>query len=525
MLCLRNCTKIFFKNVICFSVSIFFFTNCETKLKSTSKDVLSGEGRLIFDAIINEKFKSSKASGLAVGLVVGNQTYTQTLGFSDVSDKKEFCDTTIFCAGILSESVTASLALALCYHKKVNVEIPIVDVLNHFSLNSDSYKSITLKNLLTQTSGVPKLSVLWDDPNMGDSALYATTWSIRLLQPEFIPPGSKVVRSAYNFDIAADFIEHLSGMKLNEFAQKYLFKPLEMSRSSFSPFVDFEKDVSKPHYIADWLSYDFRVLPDYPLNGEHAGSIGWHTTIADAVKWMSMLVHEGRFGDEIILPARIAKIMTTPLFKTSQSGDYMGIGLEAKSIKGANYFYKTGVVGGFEHSLILIPSLNIGVMVVTNSISDFQTLVFAQELIGTITQRSIPKYKASVHYQMGKVFKETNSIDSALIFFRDNKNSPLYDCTELALSQFGANLYYRLGYEDAALKIFSKCVEWYPKSAYAHLNLAEYYVSKLNIGEAEKQIKFVIELSAGEFDIEKRVVLVKKTIELIKEKELYEKEK
>lgn len=486
------------------------------------ESILSEEDRAIIDSIVEQKFNTVAVSGLAVGVVVGNQTHTRTMGYSDVSTNRLFSDSTVFCAGVLSEAVTASLFLALQHNYKVSMNTPVAEILNHFSLSSDTYQNISVKNLLTQTSGVPKLSVLWDYPNMGDSALYATTWGIRLLEPEFQPPGTKVVRSPYNFDIAADCIEHVSEMSLDKFAKKYMFNPLQMHHSTYKPVFNGGEDFSKPHQIVDWLTYEYGVVSDYPLNGEHAGSIGWHTSINDAVRWISMLMNNGQFDGKTILPSKITKLMTSPHYKTNISDAFMGFGLEVKSVDGLDYYYKTGFTGGFEQSLIMLPSLKTGVVVITNAVSDFQPEVFAQELISSIINKVIPKYKTPVHLKMGKVLKTTQSVDSALLVFEKNRTNDFYDCSDIALSQFGMNLHYHLNREEDALKVFQKCVELFPNSAYAHLNLAEYYAANMNYKQAEKELYIVKTIENTEFDVKERVKLVETSIDLIKEKENYE---
>jgi len=498
---------------------LLLVAGCQMNQESMVQPILSEEDKSIIDTIIEQKFNAVPVSGLAVGVVVGKEMHTSTMGYSDVSTNSLFTDSTIFCAGVLSEAVTASLSLALEHHYKVSVNTPVAEILNHFSLNSDTYQNISVKNLLTQTSGVPKLSVLWDYPNMGDSALYATTWGIRLLEPEFQPPGTKVVRSPYNFDIAADCIEHASEMPLNQFAKQYMFNPLQMHHSTYKPDFNGGGDFSRPHQIVDWLTYEYGVVSDYPLNGEHAGSIGWHTSINDAVRWISMLLNNGQFEGKTILPSKITKIMTSPHYKTNISDAYMGFGLEIKSVEGLDYYYKTGFIGGYEQSLIMIPSIKTGVVVITNAVSDFQPEVFAQELISSIIYKVIPKYKTPIHLKMGKVLKATQSVDSALFVYEKNRANDFYDCSDIALSQFGMNLHYHLNRAEDALKVFHKCVELFPNSAYAHLNLAEYYAANMDYKQAEKELSLIKKLGDNEFDVKERMALVETSIDLIKEKE------
>jgi len=387
---------------------LYFMVGCGNYLKDGQTTSLSQHDRAMIDSIIASKFHSHPVPGLAVGLVVGDQIYTKTVGYSDAINFIDFNESTVFCTGVISETFTASLALALKHHFKVDLNEPISKYLPHFSLNSSTYKNITINHLLTQTSGVPRHGVFWDFPNMGDSALWHTTWSIRLQEPEFETPGTKVVRSPYNFDIAADLIAHASNSRFEDFVTKYLFTPLQMKMSTYDADKIFSSNYARPHQISSWLTNQFETTSDYPINGEHAGSIGWHTNIEEATRWISMLLNGGKYNEKQILPAKLVHQMMTPTLKTDQVGSFVGLGWEIKTINGTQVFIKAGAVGAFENALVMIPEFKMGVMVVVNAQTDFMPDIFAQELLFSIKNKNVPQYRPSIHYEMGRILNSTH---------------------------------------------------------------------------------------------------------------------
>ena len=499
----------------------FLLSSCHQQRKSLNFHPINDTGESIINHIIENKFEAVPVPGLAVGIVSDTEEYLYTLGHSDLSTNAVFTDSTSFCAGVLSETMTASLALALEHNYTVNLDEPVSRVLSHFALNSDTYQKITLQHLLTNTSGVPKLNVTWDYPNLSDSALYQTTWSIRLLEPEFPTPGTQVIRSSYNFDIAADFISNASRLQFDKFADTYMFQPLQMKQSTYKPSPESLKTYSKPHEVKDWLTYAFTPRSEYPLNGEHAGSIGFHTTLGDLTKWMSMILNNGQYKGKMILPENLATSLTQPKYATNTPGSYIGLGLEIKIVNDIAICYKTGQVGGFEQSLLLVPALKIGIVVITNASSDFQTEVFAHELLTAVTNKQIPKYKKSLHIKMGEIYKTTSSIDSVLQYFEANMDNQQYEVSDLTLSHFGMTLFHRLNKKQDALQVYLKGNLLFPQSAYIHLNLAEYYIANRKVEDAERELSLISTLHNNEFDVIERIELLENAITLIKEKENY----
>jgi len=510
-----------FKPLFLFSLVTFTTISCTNSPKKNQAEELTSTDKLMVDSIIGLKYNCNPISGLAVGLVIGDQTYTRTMGYSDVSKQTPFTDSTLFCTGIISETFTSSLALALNNQFDIDLNEPVSKYLPHFSLNSKTYNEITIKHLLTQTSGVPRHGLIWDLPNMSDSALFQTTWSIRLQEPEFEKPGTRVVRSPYNFDIAADLIGSASKMRFQDFAAQYMLKPLKMQKSTYNPDNIFKTNYAKPHLVNNWLTYEYAPTNDYPINGEHAGSIGLHTTIEETTHWISMLVNNGKYNKKQILPSKLVAQMMSPVFKTDQkTGSAVGLGWEIKNQNGTQIFIKSGTIGGFDHALVIIPQFNMGVMVATNAQSDFEPAIFAQELLFNIKNKTRPNYRPSIHIEMGRILNSTNSIDEAISFFNKvyQNNQGSYFCSDLALSQFGSNLLYRLGRETDALKVFETCLAIYPNSVYAHLNLAEFYLYQKNIEKTENKLIEIEKIVNNEPDVVSRIKTIKGTLELLKEK-------
>lgn len=308
-------------------------------------------------------------SGIAVVVIKGDAVYYRTTGNRRCRSDEPFTDSTVFFTGNLSEPLLATAMLKLAGEGKVNLDSPVVDYLSYFKMAGASYRDITIRHLLTHSSGVPKHSADWDIPNVADNSLELTTHSISLQEPKFMPAGSRIVRSPYNYDILADLIAKVSRTSFEDAVSRLVFQPLGMRSSTFL----------KSEIPEGRLVYPCGVEL-YPYNREHAGSIGFHTTVTDMARWMYMLLHNGSTGTARYLGEKWGRELVRPQLGTGDE-TYIGLGWEIKRTKGALTLSKSHQMGGFSEALMLEPGQSIGVLVVGNTGEDLNAGAVAEQLM------------------------------------------------------------------------------------------------------------------------------------------------
>ena len=146
-------------------------------------------------------------------------------GFSNIEHDIENTPKTIYHIASLNKPITAIGVMLLHQEGKLNIEDPISEHLPNYP-NGDK---ITIKNLLSQTSGIPSYNRF---PDYGEYAKRQNTLNevVDWFRDEelLFEPGSKYGYSNSNFVLLAYLIETVSGLAYQEYMEKVIFDPLEM---------------------------------------------------------------------------------------------------------------------------------------------------------------------------------------------------------------------------------------------------------------------------------------------------------
>src|SRR5690606_16536719 len=242
--------------------------------------------------------------------------------------------------------------------------------LPYFRLGDNDVSGITIRHLMNQPSGVPVHAPLWDHPDFSDDALETTTQSIRFQEPAFTPPGSRVKRSPYNYDLLADLIAKVSGMDFEDYMQAAILSPLGMANSFFPTDGGFKDTVAHPHHIVDGLTYALDTIGSYPAHREHSGSMGLHVTTADLPQWLHMFVHwrMTTIGD-VFLPAKWVDLSFSHF--PTDSNTAIGFGWEVSSAAIGQVYEQFHDIGGFSAHVAMIPERKLAVALISNISGDF----------------------------------------------------------------------------------------------------------------------------------------------------------
>lgn len=462
-----------FRDTILLAVISTFLVRCaeeETHIRSLKAD----SAELV--NFIEDVRNAHELPSIGAAVVIGGEVFSEVIGSRDLNDS------IVYFMGNLSEVMVATTIAKLVSENRIGLDDPVAKHLPYFRLGNEQHEEITIRHLLTQSSGIPKHNAVWDIPYDGDDALKRTTVSIAEQQPEFTA-GTKVKRSQYNFDILADLIRHVSGTSFEEFTSKNIFAPLKMHSSSFDVKSLPDHLVAKPHAIHNWLSLQRDSIDRYPYNPEHSGSIGFHSSIHDVGKLMSTLLNETGF-----LRPEVQKEFLTSQYRTGKD-TFVGLGWEgAKGNK--LVLTKDHQIGGFSGAMTFVPEDKIGVAIVSNSSDQFDAHLISQQIISWIYNGRLKKPKTPVYIAMARKLNQTEQIDSALSVYtilKDQSNEH-FDFSEEALSEFGVLLAHKLARYEDAKHVFRFVKKEFPESKIVSINLAETLVLQDSIVQAELEL-------------------------------------
>lgn len=312
---------------------IAFLSSCEKKqlLQPTSNPASVGVAteklaeidKYILDAISEKRIPGGTFLLAKNGKIV----YDKSFGLSNSSINKAYTNDDIYRLASMTKAVTSVSIMQLYEQGKIDLDEPVYNyipsfkdqvVLDTFEPSDSTFttvpveKAITIRNLLTHTSGIVygsfnpgKLMAVYEkfDMNVGFSH---PTWSTE----EWIDKLAKVplahqpgARFSYglNMDVLGRIIEVVSGQPLDVYFKENIFDKVGMPDSYFYlPNDKFERlvpvymKVRGEYKTADELGLTAGV--DYPKQGPRnlfAGGAGLSSTAMDYAKFLETLVTGG----------------------------------------------------------------------------------------------------------------------------------------------------------------------------------------------------------------------------------------
>jgi CubicO group peptidase (beta-lactamase class C family) len=500
----------------CCALAILSWGSCTQKLPVRTTRAFSAQRIDKLNAFLDTYQKNFGTPGIAVSIVSKDSVYQTALGQAD-GQGAPFTISTNFLAGSISEPMLAMAALKLADEGRIDLDEPVVNYLPYFKMGGKSYTKITVRHLLTHTSGIPHYNMMWDMPNNKANAPEVTTRSIATQQPDFAVPGSKVKRSPYNYDILADLISKVTGKPFEAYVSSHIFEPLNMGASSYLR----PKATAQPFHTVDWLTYRIQQDTIYPYNRENGGSGGLHTNATDMSRWMyALLENATSLPSKGTIAPSLLKEATSVQFKT-KGNKAVGFGWEIDTNNGKQILTKGSRYGGFADQVILMPDDKIGVMVSSNiSDPDLDPTALARLIAAWLNGKPLITPKVPVSMAMNQALARTGSINKAFNVFIEAKNSPAtqYDISAAILSQFGMNLLHRVHDKQKALQAFQFCVQQYPRSAYAQMNLAEGYIFAKDAANTRKAIDAARSLPDDSGLKASYLAYLKENLEILEEK-------
>jgi CubicO group peptidase (beta-lactamase class C family) len=159
----------------------------------------------------------------------GKPIYQQALGYADYNSKRMLNDSSVFELASVSKQFTAMGIMILKDRKLLSYENNIKKYFPQLP-----YDNITIRNLLTHTSGIPsyedQFEKNWDRKKIAFNK-DIIDMLVQRHDTLFFQPGTKWKYSNTGYALLASIIEKVSGMSYNDFMAVNIFKPLGMNHT------------------------------------------------------------------------------------------------------------------------------------------------------------------------------------------------------------------------------------------------------------------------------------------------------
>ncbi len=257
------------------------------------------------DSAVLKAVADKQLPGGVLWLESGGNAYHRAYGLRAIEPAAEtMTEDTLFDAASLTKVVATTPSILLLLERgKLKLDAPARDYLPEFK----NPETITVRHLLTHTSGLrPGLSrwPAWTGYDTGIRMACAETSTTK--------PGAAFRYSDINFILLGEIVRRVSGLPLNEFAQKELYGPLKMKDTGYLPATNRYPRVAPTERISGQCLRGQVHDPTARAMGGVAGHAGVFTTAADLARYARMFLNGGELDGVRVFRPETVRLMTTP---------------------------------------------------------------------------------------------------------------------------------------------------------------------------------------------------------------------
>jgi CubicO group peptidase (beta-lactamase class C family) len=324
------------------------------------------------DAIFTP-LKSTSAPGAAVLVVHNGQTvFRRGYGITDLRTLRRIDAQTNFRLASFTKQFTAACIMLLVHDGKLRYDDRLTDIFPEFP---NYGKSITIRNLLNHTSGLPDYEdlLMQQYPNTPDDKIpqILDAGVLKLLEQQTtakFPAGSKWEYSNSGYAVLAVIVEKVSGEHFGQFLEERIFEPLKMKST-----LAYEKGKNEvPHRAYGHSKKDNRwEETDQSPTSAVLGDGGIYSSLEDLAKWDRALQDHTLLSEAEMQPALTPVQLTSSHAKSSDSPNLSptpsyGFGWFLDPYKGHKRMSHNGETIGFRTTIQRFPDDQLTVIVLAN---------------------------------------------------------------------------------------------------------------------------------------------------------------
>ncbi len=201
-----------------------------------------------FAPLIRRLMARDQIPGVAVGIVErGQLRIARGFGYRDVQKRLPVTPDTLFSLGSCSKAFTATAVALLAGEGLIALDAPVRTYLPDFSLQDPlASATLTVRDLLTHKSGLPRHDLFWYHAPFSRDDLYAR---LRFLEPSG-PPRAQWRYNSLMFVVAGRIVEKVSAQSWESFVASRILAPLDMRRTLLSAAaMEADADHASPYAI------------------------------------------------------------------------------------------------------------------------------------------------------------------------------------------------------------------------------------------------------------------------------------
>ena len=306
------------------------------------------------DDLVRDQMNRHPIPGLALEIIQnGKPTKIAGYGLANLEWSTPATPETVFEIGSITKQFTAAAILLLAQEGKLSVDDRISKYIKDMP---ESWTNITLRHLLTHTSGIKNYTTL-DGFELTRHLTQAQFVRKMGGYPLDFAPGEKWSYCNSGFNLLGFVIENVSGEDYWRFMRERIFGPLGMSSTTNRDprgIIRLRASGYETNGAGHYVNRDYDLTDVFS-----AGAIV--STVGDLAKWNAAL------DSERLLTEASKEAMWTPIRLNDGSTHDYGFGWFLNPLNGWQNIGHSGSTLGFSASLQRFPKAGLAVIVLTNS--------------------------------------------------------------------------------------------------------------------------------------------------------------
>ena len=452
------------------------------------------------DHVLQEIITRWGVPGLGVGIVKASEIiYARGFGVQSLATGAPVTPNSLFCIASITKCFVAAAVMQLVEQGSLHLDTPLVHYLPVFRLDDERYTAITLRQMLSHTSGMPDMEEdeydkLVANPEYDEGAPERFVRSLASRRM-VAAPGERFVYSNIAYNVLGYLITKITGQTFENYMQENILRPVGMPDSTlFFPAVPLNR-LAVPHLRAPGMI----VNPIYPYHRADAPASFLYSSVAEMCHWAITSLERGIYqGQRILTPASYDQ-MWAPV---AQRGDppfreEMGLGWALGHFEGTRTVGHGGGGFGWTCFLALLPEIEGAAIILSNEESAAHDLALQAVLSSMLGKKPHPG-KVSWMVPIAQAL-HTGGVQAAYACYAEIKDNPDYQIEAGELIP----LYYQLmslKKFDLAIELLELDLDVFPEELWLTIYLAKVYLQKDDRAQAEAILRRVLTIQPNRAD-------------------------
>lgn len=313
------------------------------------------------DALFAEAYPPDEPGAVVILVEGGETVFRQAYGLADVELSVPMTPDNVLRLGSVTKQFTAVAVMLLVEDGRLDLDAPVTRYLPDYPARPEGAEPITLRHLLTHTSGVPSYTSFQDfEARMRENASVAEMLDRFDEKPLDFEPGTRFRYSNSGYSLLGAVLEAVSGQSYGELVEERIFDPLGMEHTSYG---DPERIVPRRAEGYQGTSGNYENAPYISMTQPHAAG-ALVSTVDDLAHWNAALQ-----GDELLGEASKRELWTPQRLDNGLPTGY-GFGWVVSEHRGRPVIQHGGGIPGFASFTAYWPEDELYVAVLSNNPQD-----------------------------------------------------------------------------------------------------------------------------------------------------------